>query len=861
MGCARLLLTLSACLALSQGAPLSSEVGLVDQMLDMFTAHILDMENFLESQGFTRNKRDVAGYKTYSFGGVQAGIKYKDDSNKVAGGEAFIQIDDVKSKFPGAHSSEIRVHVAFDGKASPADGIFDFEIDYHLTHADGDGVEEGQLDITRKKQGSNYITELKTSTKPFASKPIIPATISNADILLESDRQTFLKLTYVNPAKERNLVVSIKRDPMKKMEISVTSNGAVLLDQVIEVVSGALGSGNLGLTFAGEFSGKFNYNSQGIMLDLTRNGVKIAQVQTKVQRKAGATQAKIKVNTNSQLATVFLQSIGLPNKFEFDSQRTATSLKIKEGKLGYRIAIDWANNNRNFKIQKDGVDMINYQSTIIKNVNTKAEIDFEATSSLELSPNSKLYSFISTSSPLGGFLKRENHISFKLDKLNRNLLFRKFKIDVDMKKDGKDVLDFHVDTTGKPYTFKLKADRLRALLPVNRQAEGIEIVVDHDIGKSIKITSNGFGGLEFFASRASNAAGGIDFEAYTKKAGDEMMHYKLTTALTNDASKFLFKLNGDLKVNSESVLFKNIIANYKFLTPFNKRVGEIEIFVDKQNKNVIAPKFKIHAHVDKDGAEALEVLFDTTTSPYKITIHAPFLRNALGLSTKGIDITVNHQKGKFLEVVSNIPGFSGLKITTKGSTKELEFNGQKVGAGEFKSGPNSITIGASKAGDGKVIKYLKDGDNIQVTIKWAVPNSYNKNTINIDVKGSRRNLNMEVKYDFSQIDFNINTASKSSFDMKADGNNPTVGKYSVTRKGEMNAANGILSLDWSGTAKWEQGPAADKSPIITNMDLTYDSKAKDLVGSMSKSFNGRLYEITFPKGSGMGALPKFNFAG
>merc|ERR1712176_1287144 len=107
----------------------------------------------------------------------------------------------------------------------------------------------------------------------------------------------------------------------------------------------------------------------------------------------------------------------------------------------------------------------------------------------------------------------------------------------------------------------------------------------------------------------------------------------------------------------------------------------------------------------------------TTTSPYKITIHAPFLRNALGLSTKGIDITVNHQKGKFLEVVSNIPGFSGLKITTKGSTKELEFNGQKVGAGEFK----------------------------------AVPNSYNKNTINIDVKGSRRNLNMEVKYDFSQI--------------------------------------------------------------------------------------------------------------
>merc|ERR1719147_17666 len=152
-------------------------------------------------------------------------------NNKLAGGEAVVHVDNLQALVSKAHSSEVKLHMKFEGGASPKDGIFDFEIDYHLTHADGDGVEEGQLDITRKKQASNYITEIKTSTKPFASKPIIPATISNADILLESDRQTFLKLSYVNPAKERDLVVSIKRDPMKKMEISVTSNGAVLLDQ------------------------------------------------------------------------------------------------------------------------------------------------------------------------------------------------------------------------------------------------------------------------------------------------------------------------------------------------------------------------------------------------------------------------------------------------------------------------------------------------------------------------------------------------------------------------------------------------------------------------------------------------------
>merc|ERR1711892_928357 len=163
----------------------------------MFSSNIADMENILESYGLTRNKRGAgshAGYKTFGpVYGVQVGLKYKDEANKLAGGEAFI----------------------------PFDGIFDFEIDYHLTHSDGDGVEEGELHIVRKQVGGKWETKIETKTKPFSGVPIIPKAISNAHFDIKSDRKTFLELHYVNAEKNRDIEVDIIREPGKQLEVIV----------------------------------------------------------------------------------------------------------------------------------------------------------------------------------------------------------------------------------------------------------------------------------------------------------------------------------------------------------------------------------------------------------------------------------------------------------------------------------------------------------------------------------------------------------------------------------------------------------------------------------------------------------------
>merc|ERR1711935_766040 len=202
------------------------------------------MENILESYGLTRNKRGAgshAGYKTFGpVYGVQVGLKYKDEANKLAGGEAFIHFDDLQKLAPKAHSSEVEIHLKFDGGATPRDGIFDFEIDYHLTHSDGDGVEEGELHIVRKQVGGNG--RLKSRPKPnlfpespsFPKPSVMPILISNQiekpslnSIMSMLKRIGILRLTSLE-----NLASSW-RSLLRKMEPSLLTRKPLLSREIL----------------------------------------------------------------------------------------------------------------------------------------------------------------------------------------------------------------------------------------------------------------------------------------------------------------------------------------------------------------------------------------------------------------------------------------------------------------------------------------------------------------------------------------------------------------------------------------------------------------------------------------------------
>merc|ERR1712002_776729 len=186
---------------------------------------------YMESFGI-RSKRhaeveDHTGFEEFPipFLGAAVGVKYKDPSDHMKGGEAYFHIDDLQSHIPTAHSKMVKLHVKFDGGAATTDGLFTAEVDYHLEHKDGDGVEEGSLKVVREMKGGKWHTNIKTEAKPFSGVPIIPTRISNLELNLESDRKTHLNAKYVNVPMHRDFSIVIDRVPGKSIKAVIVRNG------------------------------------------------------------------------------------------------------------------------------------------------------------------------------------------------------------------------------------------------------------------------------------------------------------------------------------------------------------------------------------------------------------------------------------------------------------------------------------------------------------------------------------------------------------------------------------------------------------------------------------------------------------
>jgi len=89
---------------------------------------------------------------------------------------------------------------------------------------------------------------------------------------------------------------------------------------------------------------------------------------------------------------------------------------------------------------------------------------------------------------------------------------------------------------------------------------------------------------------------------------------------------------------------------------FNTRNNKVKIFVDRQNKNLLAPKFKVEVHLQKDGAKVVDLTADTTGSPYVFKLTAPNFFKRWGISQPSIDVTVDHKIGSSLVIDANILG-------------------------------------------------------------------------------------------------------------------------------------------------------------------------------------------------------------
>ena len=452
----------------------------LDLVLDTFQELLANPDPYMEALG-VRAKRHAetenhSGFKEFPipFIGAEFGVKYKDESNRMKGGEAYIHVDDLQSLIPAAHSKLVKVHVKFDGGPSTVDGLFSAEFDYHLEHKDGDGTEEGSVQVTRELRGGRWHTHLKTEAHPFSGETIIPKRISGMELDLESDRHTSLKAKYFNAFMGRDLTVDIARVPGKSIKAIITNKGVV---STLEGLLSKPSSGEVkvdmkadirGVKYTGEISGKMTAGKPTkVKVEVKKGSETVLQLlfEVKVSGSKGMFRGKYSVMG------------GKVAQGKVNGKWDGTKVEVEAGP--YKISVDLAlGKSIKIKAEKGGVEMWTYE-TLREDKSSGSVMLWEAKSEMNLNPDSMLHGVIQKFYPFGAFLKRTNTMRIYVDHSQHNVLLPQFKIDFDVVKDGSKVVDLTADTTTSPYKFVADAPNIFSKLGLD---SGVSVTVDHQKG-------------------------------------------------------------------------------------------------------------------------------------------------------------------------------------------------------------------------------------------------------------------------------------------------------------------------------------------------------------------------------------------
>merc|ERR1711884_727288 len=334
------------------------------------------------------------------------------------------------------------------------------------------------------------------------------------------------------------------------------------------------------------------------------------------------------------------------------------------------------------------------------------------------------------------------------------------------------------------------------------------------IGSKLVFNTNVAGGIDIEASRGDNAKGGRDIHILTKKAGKQMMKVDISTEKQINDDQILIKLHDSVEIDADSALYRRLVNNYRFLTKFQKRTGEFELFVNKKEKNILLNK--IYSDMNE------------------------------------YTMTVDHNPGQLLEVKTNGKKFKGFKIARTGSGNErtIEINGKQLASGDYTLTDNSFSTKIT----------LDNGDWLQPKVTWegALPKNKQeaeafllKNNVKVSATGSKRNFDIDLSWKATKPDWDFSTPESLKLDLNAKGKGPRWGDWSISRDMAASIQNKVISFDVSGTSKFGMGRLATSTPILTEIHMKYLIQQRDLTGKMSKVINGKEYSIEFPDGFGV----------
>merc|ERR1712184_220720 len=379
--------------------------------------------------------------------------------------------------------------------------------------------------------------------------------------------------------------------------------------------------------------------------------------------------------------------------------------------------------------KKNGVQMWIYK-TQRTTTNTPDKFEMELVTDMTRSPDSLVSKFLAQSYPYGTFKVRKNVLKIFVDRQNKNLLFPKFNVDLKLFKKKEQKKKKTADTRSKPYKLYWKAPNVFKRWNINY--DHIEATLAHDIGSKLVFNTNVAGGIDIEASRGDNSMGGRDIHILTKKAGKQMMKVDIST---------------------------------------------------KKEKNILFSKFYIKGEVKKDGATAMKMLLTTNEKPNKFNLFLPTLLNKIYSDMNEYTMTVDHNPGQLLEVMTNGKKFKGFKIARTGSGNErtIEINGKQLASGDYTLTDTSFSTKIT----------LDNGDWLQPKVTWegALPKNKQqaeafllKNNVKVSATGSKRNFDIDLSWKATKPDWDFSTPESLKLDLNA---------------------NKVISFDVSGTSKFD----------------------------------------------------------
>ena len=166
-------------------------------------------------------------------------------------------------------------------------------------------------------------------------------------------------------------------------------------------------------------------------------------------------------------------------------------------------------------------------------------------------------------------------------------------------------------------------------------------------------------------------------------------------------------------------------------------IAELETFVDKNEKLFLFNKFYVKVKVTKGVQTVMKAHLTTMESPYSISLYMPAILNRVRRDLDKYEVTVSHNPGHKLEVITfinNRRSSNKFRIvrTGNGDEREFEILGKKL----------LLTDNSLKT------KFLMtDRSWLEPKISWQgrLPNNAGEaeaflleNRLNVEVKGSRR---------------------------------------------------------------------------------------------------------------------------